>query len=86
MQLQGVEVKKVDEFKYLESSVQSNGECGREVQAKLRKVAGAICDRKVSASVKRQILQDCGETSYVLWLRDDGTDRKSGGRTSGSQT
>ncbi|KAK4319382.1 hypothetical protein Pmani_009666 [Petrolisthes manimaculis] len=30
VRLQGVEVAKVDEFKYLGSTVQSNGECGRE--------------------------------------------------------
>ncbi|KAK3536339.1 hypothetical protein QTP86_006369 [Hemibagrus guttatus] len=31
VRLQGEEVKKVQEFKYLESTVQSNGECGKEV-------------------------------------------------------
>ncbi|KAK3541209.1 hypothetical protein QTP86_016821 [Hemibagrus guttatus] len=30
VRLQGEEVKKVQEFKYLESTVQSNGECGKE--------------------------------------------------------
>ncbi|KAK3527836.1 hypothetical protein QTP86_006924 [Hemibagrus guttatus] len=32
VRLQGEEVKKVQEFKYLGSTVQSNGECGKEVQ------------------------------------------------------
>ncbi|KAK3531873.1 hypothetical protein QTP70_033954, partial [Hemibagrus guttatus] len=31
VRLQGEEVKKVQEFKYLESTVQSNGECGKEL-------------------------------------------------------
>ncbi|KAK3539301.1 hypothetical protein QTP86_034164, partial [Hemibagrus guttatus] len=30
IRLQGEEVKKVQEFKYLGSTVQSNGECGKE--------------------------------------------------------
>ncbi|KAK3520395.1 hypothetical protein QTP70_024145 [Hemibagrus guttatus] len=33
VRLQGEEVKKVQEFKYLGSTVQSNGECGKEVYA-----------------------------------------------------
>ncbi|KAK3524342.1 hypothetical protein QTP70_028051 [Hemibagrus guttatus] len=39
VRLQGEEVKKVQEFKYLGSTVQSNGECGKEVAAKV--LAGA---------------------------------------------
>ncbi|KAK3548485.1 hypothetical protein QTP70_013317 [Hemibagrus guttatus] len=34
VRLQGEEVKKVQEFKYLGSTVQSNGECGKEYPAK----------------------------------------------------
>lgn len=44
------------------STVQGNGECGREVTKRVqagwngwRRVAGAICDRKVSARVKGKI-------------------------------
>ncbi|KAK3520565.1 hypothetical protein QTP70_027087 [Hemibagrus guttatus] len=33
VRLQGEEVRKVQEFKYLGSTVQSNGECGKEVRA-----------------------------------------------------
>ncbi|KAK3574509.1 hypothetical protein QTP86_008554 [Hemibagrus guttatus] len=36
VRLQGEEVKKVQEFKYLGSTVQSNGECGKEVQSTKR--------------------------------------------------
>ncbi|KAK3528483.1 hypothetical protein QTP70_000300 [Hemibagrus guttatus] len=40
VRLQGEEVKKVQEFKYLGSTVQSNGECGKEVKTEL-------CDKRV---------------------------------------
>lgn len=33
MRLQEVEVEKVDEFKYFKSTVQSKGECGKEVKS-----------------------------------------------------
>ncbi|KAK3520876.1 hypothetical protein QTP86_004808 [Hemibagrus guttatus] len=35
VRLQGEEVKKVQEFKYLRSKVQSNGECGKEVKKRV---------------------------------------------------
>ena len=60
--LQGVGVTKVDEFRYLGSTVQSNGDCGREVKKRVqagwngwRKTAGVICDRRVSARTKGKI-------------------------------
>ena len=34
LKMQGEEVAKVEDFKYLRSPVQSNGECGREVKKK----------------------------------------------------
>ncbi|KAK3557429.1 hypothetical protein QTP70_026629, partial [Hemibagrus guttatus] len=59
VRLQGEEVKKVQEFKYLGSTVQSNGECGKEVKKRVqagwngwRKVSGVLCDRKISARIK----------------------------------
>lgn len=62
VRLQGVEVGKVDGFKYLGSTVQSNGECGREVKKRVqagwsgwRRVAGVICDRRVAARVKGKV-------------------------------
>ncbi|KAK3556262.1 hypothetical protein QTP70_007141 [Hemibagrus guttatus] len=39
VRLQGEEVKKVQEFKYLGSTVQSNGECGKEVKKRVLEVA-----------------------------------------------
>ncbi|KAK3523572.1 hypothetical protein QTP70_002481 [Hemibagrus guttatus] len=38
VRIQGEEVKKVQEFKYLGSTVQSNGECGKEIKAMCEKV------------------------------------------------
>ncbi|KAK3522431.1 hypothetical protein QTP86_010638 [Hemibagrus guttatus] len=58
VRLQGEEVKKVQEFKYLGSTVQSNGECGKEVKAGWngwRKVSGVLCDRRISARIKGKV-------------------------------
>ncbi|KAK3527096.1 hypothetical protein QTP86_010830 [Hemibagrus guttatus] len=62
VRLQGEEVKKVQEFKYLGSTVQSNGERGKEVKKQVqagwngwRKVSGVLCDRKISARIKGKV-------------------------------
>ncbi|KAK3524727.1 hypothetical protein QTP86_001653, partial [Hemibagrus guttatus] len=62
VRLQGEEVKKVQEFKYLGSTVQSNGEIGKEVKKQVqagwngwRKVSGVLCDRKISARIKGKV-------------------------------
>jgi len=62
LKLQGEEVNKVDVFKYLGSTVQSNGECGKEVKKRMqaawngwRKVVSVLCDRKLPARVKGKI-------------------------------
>ncbi|KAK3511357.1 hypothetical protein QTP70_005279 [Hemibagrus guttatus] len=62
VRLQGEEVKKVQEFKYLGSTVQSSGECGKEVKKRVqagwngwRKVSGVLCDRKISARIKGKV-------------------------------
>ncbi|KAK3564791.1 hypothetical protein QTP86_027819, partial [Hemibagrus guttatus] len=62
VRLQGEEVKKEQEFKYLGSTVQSNGECGKEVKKRVqagwngwRKVSGVLCDRKISARIKGKV-------------------------------
>ncbi|KAK3542438.1 hypothetical protein QTP86_025900, partial [Hemibagrus guttatus] len=62
VRLQGEEVKKVQEFKYLGSTVQSNGECWKEVKKRVqagwngwRKVSGVLCDQKISARIKGKV-------------------------------
>ncbi|KAK3514285.1 hypothetical protein QTP70_012904 [Hemibagrus guttatus] len=62
VRLQGEEVKKVQEFKYLGSTVQSNGEFGKEVKKRVqagwngwRKVSGVLCDTKISARIKGKV-------------------------------
>ena len=59
IQMQGEEVSKVEEFKYLGTTVQGNGECDREVKKRIqagwngwRRVSGVICDKRISAKVK----------------------------------
>ncbi|KAK3517914.1 hypothetical protein QTP70_027301 [Hemibagrus guttatus] len=62
VRLQGEKVKKVQEFKYLGSTVQSNGESGKEVKKRVQagwngwsKVSGVLCDRKISARIKGKV-------------------------------
>ena len=60
--MQGEEVVEVEDFKYLGSTVQSNGESGREVKKRVqsewngsRRMSGVICDRRVPARVKGKV-------------------------------
>ena len=62
MKMQGEEVAKVEDFKYLGSTVQSNEEGGREVKKRVqagwngwRRMSGVICDMRVPASVKGKV-------------------------------
>ena len=62
VKMQGEEVAKVEDFKYLGSTVQSNGECGRAVKKRVqagwngwRRMSGVICDRRVPARVKGKV-------------------------------
>ncbi|RXN38888.1 Retrovirus-related Pol poly LINE-1 [Labeo rohita] len=64
VRLQGAEVKKVQDFKYLGSTVQGNGECGKEVKRRVqagwngwRKVSGVLCDKRVSARMKGKVFK-----------------------------
>ncbi|KAK3562250.1 hypothetical protein QTP86_033296, partial [Hemibagrus guttatus] len=75
VRLQGEEVKKVQEFKYLGSTVQSNGECGKEVKKQVqagwngwRKVSGVLCDRKISARIKGKVYRTVVRAAMLYGL------------------
>ena len=62
VKMQGEEVAKVEDFKYQGATVQSNGECGREVKKRVQagwngwiRMSGVICDRRVPARVKGKV-------------------------------
>ena len=85
VKMQGEEVAKVDDFKYLGSTVQSNGECGREVKKRVqagwngwRRMSGVICDRRVPATVKGKVYKVavrqamlCGLETVALTKRQE---------------
>ncbi|KAK3565881.1 hypothetical protein QTP86_019641 [Hemibagrus guttatus] len=75
VRLQSEEVKKVQEFKYLGSTVQSNGECGKEVKKRVqagwngwRKVWGVLCDRKISARIKGKVYRTVVRAAMLYGL------------------
>ncbi|KAI5090657.1 hypothetical protein C0J45_19518, partial [Silurus meridionalis] len=76
-------VEKVEEFRYLGSTVQSNGECVREVKKIVqagwsvwRRVAGVICDRRVSARVKRKVYRTVGRPAMWYGLETMGLSKR----------
>ncbi|KAK3541849.1 hypothetical protein QTP86_008058 [Hemibagrus guttatus] len=75
VRLQGEEVKKVQEFKYLGSTVQSNGECWKEVKKRVqagwngwRKVWGVLCERKISARIKGKVYRTVVRAAMLYGL------------------
>ncbi|KAK3506608.1 hypothetical protein QTP70_011016 [Hemibagrus guttatus] len=75
VRLQGEEVKKVQEFKYLGSTVQSNGECGKEVKKRVqagwngwRQVWGVLCERKISARIKGKVYRTVVRAAMLYGL------------------
>ncbi|KAK3575535.1 hypothetical protein QTP86_029288 [Hemibagrus guttatus] len=75
VRLQGEEVKEVQEFKYLGSTVQSNGECGKEVKKRVqagwngwRKVWGVLCERKISARIKGKVYRTVVRAAMLYGL------------------
>ncbi|XP_062865903.1 uncharacterized protein LOC134328668 [Trichomycterus rosablanca] len=75
VRLQGAEVTKVKDFKYLGSTVQENGECGKEVKKRVqagwsgwRKVSGVICDKRVTAKVKGKVYRTAVRPAMLYGL------------------
>ena len=76
VKLQGAEIKKVEDFKYLGSTVQSNGECGKEVKKRVqagwtgwRKVSGVLCDRRVPAKLKGKVYKTVVRPAMLYGLK-----------------
>ncbi|MCJ8747432.1 hypothetical protein PDJAM_G00153520 [Pangasius djambal] len=66
VRLQGEEVKKLQEFKYLGSTVQSNGECGKEVKKRVQAELW-YCMRKSGVAEKYvRVVQDMYERSRTV--------------------
>ena len=64
LKLQGDVVTKMKKFKYLGSTVGSDGRCEEEVRRRIqagwmswKKVSGVVCDRKLSAKVIGKMYQ-----------------------------
>ena len=75
VKMQREEVAKGEDLKCMGSTVQSNGECGREVknmvQAGLngwRRMSGVICDRRVPARVKGKVYKVAVRPAMLYWL------------------
>ena len=59
MKLKGVDVPEEEDFKYLESTIQRDGDCGHEIKKRVqagwngwRKMTELSCERRVSARLK----------------------------------
>ncbi|XP_051780741.1 uncharacterized protein LOC127527129 [Erpetoichthys calabaricus] len=83
VRMQGIELVKVDEFKYLGSTVQSNGDVGREVKKRVqagwsewRRVSGVICDRRISARVKGKVYRTVVRPAMLYGLETVALTRK----------
>ena len=75
VKMQGVEVVRMDELKYLGSTSQSNGQSTGEMNQRVpawsrgwRQVSGAICDRSITAREKGKVYKMVVKpaTTYVL--------------------
>ncbi|MBN3293353.1 YSM6 protein, partial [Polypterus senegalus] len=83
VRMEGVQLTKVDEFKYLGSTVQSKGDCGREVKKRVkagwngwRRALGVICDRRVSARVQEQVYRTVVRPAMLYGLETVALTRK----------
>ena len=83
IRLQGAEMAKVKEFKYLGSTVQSNGGCDKEVKKRVqagwyswRRVTGMICDKRVPAGVKGKMYKTIVRPSMLYGLEAVGLTKR----------
>ena len=87
--MEGSQLKRVEDFKYLGSTVQMDGGTEKEVAKRIqagwgawRKVMGIMCDRKVP---ERQNVQDNDPASYAIWYGNSGSDQGPGEKDGGSR-
>ena len=96
IRLAGTDVKKVQEFKYLGSTVQQNGDSDREVKKRIqagwhnwRKVSGVVCDRKIHPKVKgkvyRTVVRPATTYGQETWLAQETRGRDGGGGTKNAE-
>ena len=64
--MEGKEINKVNEFKYLQLDINSEGGYSKEVKKKIqagwngwRKVSGMLCDKNMSLRVKGKVYRTC---------------------------
>ena len=81
------ELKKVNEFKYLGTTMVSNGEYSKEVKNRIqvgwsswRRASAVICDRRVPAKVKGKVYKTVARPSIVIWLGNSSIDKEAGSR------
>lgn len=72
----GVEMVRAVEFKYLWSTMHSDGQCARGVRNKVlagwsgwTKVSEVICDRRKKARVKAQVHETVRPARCMVWRR-----------------
>ena len=88
VKLQGEEVAKVEDFKYPYSTVESNGECGREVKKRVQAGWNGWRSDLRQASTgwsEREGVQGGSVTSNAVRVGAGGTDEKTGGGYGGGR-
>ena len=75
VKMEDTKVPRVKEFKYLGSTVQESGGCGREVKKRVqagwngwRRVSGVICDKRLPARVKGKVYSSVVRPAMVYGL------------------
>ena len=75
VKMEDTKMPRVNEFKYLGSTVQESGGCEREVKKRVqagwngwRKVSGVICDRRLPARVKGKVYSSVVTPAMVYGL------------------
>ena len=76
LKLQGDKLKRVKNFKYLGSTVSSNGRCEEEVRRRIqagwmswKKESGVLCDRKLSARVKGKMYKSVVKPATLYGMK-----------------